>query len=192
MQLPGAQILLVLLCLLVMALPATADEIEVSGRASLDVRFYTQSPLFSGQGTGPELSVALSPEFSTSKGPNKFVFAPFYRKDSMDSSRTHFDLRKAYWSTGNDKWSLLVGFNQVSWDVAISHHLINIINQADTVEDVVTEHDRLGQQMINLTRYNDWGQLDFLYTAWLPWKNISKGKRAVASLSARRHTSPDF
>lgn len=137
-----------------------AEPLEVSGYASVDTRFFLRSPRYTSQKNGPEVSLVTNPEISYQTGEHEFVFAPFYRKDSRDRERTHFDLRKAYWKYDNDSWSILAGIGQVSWDITTSNHLINIINQVDVVEDIVTGDYRLGQPMVNLTKYNSWGQLD--------------------------------
>ncbi len=149
------------LCTLLVSSPAPAQEFSYSGYASVDSRFFTQTPRWPGQENGPEISAVTNPELVYKKEQSQYVLAPFYRQDSRDDKRTHFDLRKAYWQYTDDDWSVLAGIGQVSWDVAASHHLINIINQVDTVEDIVTEDYRLGQPMLNLTKYNSWGQLEF-------------------------------
>lgn len=84
---------------------------------------------------------------------------PFLRVDSMDSERTHFDLREFYWNWIGDNWDLKVGLKRVFWGVAESAHVIDIINQTDFVENPDGE-DKLGQPMIALSRVYDWGILD--------------------------------
>jgi hypothetical protein len=47
----------------------------------------------------------------------------------------------------------------VFWGVTEFHHLIDIINQTDLVENIDTE-DRLGQPMLQFSLVRDWGILD--------------------------------
>jgi hypothetical protein len=46
----------------------------------------------------------------------------------------------------------------VFWGVTESRHLVDIINQTDTLEDI-DEEDKLGQPMIKLSTIQDWGAL---------------------------------
>ncbi len=53
-----------------------------------------------------------------------------------------------------------VGVRRVFWGVTEFQHLVDIINQSDSVEDIDNE-DKLGQPMINLSLVKDWGIVDF-------------------------------
>lgn len=85
----------------------------------------------------------------------------FLRADNKDSERQHADIRELLWLhlDGDNEWR--VGVNTMFWGVTESQHLVDVINQVDGVEGIDGE-DKLGQPMIHLKRYHDWGVLDFL------------------------------
>jgi len=89
-----------------------------------------------------------------------FAFVPFGRWDEQDSERTHFDIRELTWVHVNDSWELRSGIRKVFWGVTESQHLVDIINQTDNLENPDGE-EKLGQPMINLSFWRDWGVLDF-------------------------------
>ena len=85
----------------------------------------------------------------------------FLRADDKDPGREHADIREALWLRidGDNEWR--VGVNTMFWGVTESQHLVDVINQVDAVEGIDLEQ-KLGQPMIHLKRYRDWGVLDFL------------------------------
>lgn len=135
--------------------------VDLSGFVGVEGRYFAQSPAHTGQESEPELSVILNPEFRyrTEDRAHQFSFIPFYRHDSRDDARSHFDVREAYWLWIGDEIEVLVGANKVFWGVAESRHLVNIINQTDAVEDLDGE-DYLGQPMVNIGAQLDWGRVD--------------------------------
>jgi hypothetical protein len=94
---------------------------------------------------------------------NSFSFKPFYRWDDRDDYRTHFDIREMVWHSSRggpeQPWDLRVGVDKVFWGVAESHHLVDIVNQTDVVEDPKMEQ-KMGQPMVRATVSRDWGTLD--------------------------------
>jgi hypothetical protein len=58
-----------------------------------------------------------------------------------------------------DDWELKAGIGKVFWGVTESQHLVDVINQTDLIENVDTE-DKLGQPMINLSFFKEWGTLE--------------------------------
>ncbi|PCI00376.1 MAG: hypothetical protein COB76_03740, partial [Alphaproteobacteria bacterium] len=137
-----------------------AGDFDVSGFVGMETRIFSQSPKHDGQKNGPELSMIFNPEFRYSAGDHRFSFIPFYRHDSRDDERSHFDVREAYWLYLADDWEILTGVNKVFWGVTESRHLVNIINQNDGVEDLDGE-DYLGQPMVNIATQTDFGRLSF-------------------------------
>ena len=140
---------------------ASASEIDLSGFVGVETRIFTQNPRHDGQKTGTNASVIFNPEFryKTEDRKHQFAFIPFYREDSQDHERSHFDVREAYWLWLGDDVEVLTGINKVFWGVAESRHLVNIINQIDAVEDLDGE-DYLGQPMINIASQRDWGRIE--------------------------------
>jgi len=153
--------LLAAACLSREAAAAQLGDVSVSGFVGVDTRFFPWDPMLPGQAGNADISLIISPEFRyiTDDRKHQFSFIPFARIDSRDGQRTHVDIREAYWLYKGGDWELLTGFNKVFWGVTESNHLVNIINQVDGVEDIDGE-DYLGQPMVNLTTFNDWGQVD--------------------------------
>nr|VFK21928.1 MAG: hypothetical protein BECKLFY1418C_GA0070996_110711 [Candidatus Kentron sp. LFY] len=161
-----------------MAAGAQAVEVRLSGHMEAQVRWFQSSPDISPafgseneQSKGAVVSVALEPEWKylTKDRKHDFKFTPFIRYDAEDRDRTHVDIRELYWMYKGDQWEILAGVDKVRWGVTESHHLVDIINQTDLVEDLDGE-DKLGQPMIRLTldlarvlqpkkAKKDWGKL---------------------------------
>ncbi len=139
---------------------ARAGELDWSGSIELELRSFLSDPAFPDQLRGGQGSVVLAPElgFKTEDRRHQFRLVPYLRLDGRDDERSHFDLRQAYWRYVGDGWEILAGLERVFWGVAESRHLVDIINQTDSVEDV-DEEDKLGQPMIALSTSRSWGTL---------------------------------
>lgn len=85
---------------------------------------------------------------------------PFGRFDDRDDERSHLDVRELTWVHVADSWELRTGVRKVFWGVTESQHLVDVINQTDNLENPDGE-EKLGQPMINLSLWRDWGVLDF-------------------------------
>ncbi|NVD06447.1 hypothetical protein FCU94_05930 [Vibrio sp. JPW-9-11-11] len=140
------------------ALPSYA--VEISGQGVLEHRqFFSQG--LQGQEKG-QTSVVIEPELYWSlTDSSDFTLVPFYRLDSMDEQRTHFDLREALYLKYWDQVELRAGVGKVFWGVTESQHLVDVVNQTDAIESVDGE-DKLGQPMLHLTSLTDYGTLDTL------------------------------
>ena len=138
----------------------TASAVELSGYVGAEYRYFQHDALFSSAGQHHS-SIALAPEFYTEwdDGEQSLLFSPFLRLDGEDAERTHADIRELQWLLVRDDWELRVGVGKVFWGVAESQHLVDVINQTDLVENTDTE-DKLGQPMINLSLFQDWGTVD--------------------------------
>ena len=140
---------------------AGADaQLEVSGEASLQARWYPQSPAFPGQRSSTGGLVVEPTLYGEIAQTTSFTLTPLYRYDSADSRRTHGDVREAYllvhgdW--GDNSWELRLGLDRVFWGVAELHNLVDIVNQLDLVEHP-RNRPKLGQPMAHLTISGDWG-----------------------------------
>jgi hypothetical protein len=140
---------------------AQANEFEVRGNIEIQGRFFYEEPLFLEQHDS-QLSMAAAPEFFWSWNDNKdsLEFVPSARVDQHDEERTHMDIRELSWLHVGDDWETRVGIRRVFWGVTEFQHLVDIINQSDSVEDVDNE-DKLGQPMLNLSMVKAWGIIDF-------------------------------
>ena len=137
-----------------------AAKFDFSGQVAAELRTFFQDAQFPEQHDGVQPSVIFIPEIrvETDNEAHKFVFTPYLRLDARDDERTHFDLREAYWRYTPEGWEIVVGVNRVFWGVTESRHLVDIINQTDSVEDV-DEEDKLGQQMVSVSMQKSWGNI---------------------------------
>ena len=93
------------------------------------------------------------------------VGEPAARLDGDDPRRTHADIRELNYLHVGDGWEVRLGLAKVFWGVTESGHLVDIINQDDSIEDVDGE-DKLGQPMVNLATHQDWGSLNLFVMPW--------------------------
>ncbi len=149
---------LIWVCLSIL-LSQTASAIDISGYSAAEIRLFTNSPIYPGQESDPQISWLLEPEirYRSEDRSHQLKFTPFMRWDNNDTERSHVDIREAFWRMTRQNWILLIGINKVFWGVAESQHLVDIINQVDAVEDIDSE-DKLGQPMILLSTQRDWGE----------------------------------
>ena len=139
---------LVLLALMVAPSERAAAQRSVTGEVAVEVRGFVQNAAFAKQ-DDYAASLRLQPEFyrDWARGSHRIVLEPFVRLDAADASRSHVDLRHAYWEWIGSRFELRSGFSRVFWGVTESQHLVDIINQTDTVENPDGE-EKLGQPMI--------------------------------------------
>jgi len=145
--------------LLVLMGERTASGHELSGYVEGEVRLYPENPNFLGQ-RDQSASLAFQPEYYHEfESGSSLTFVPFFRLDSADSKRTHFDVRELTYLWLHDDFELRLGVRKVFWGVTEVLHLVDIINQTDLVENFDGE-EKLGQPMANLSIARDWGTLD--------------------------------
>jgi len=154
----NAKILLLSVGLLLVQ--SSAQAAEWSGYSALEYRYFPHQTFNEGVGEH-DISAVFAPEFyhEWDDGRQSIIVAPFLRVDSEDAERTHADIREARWLIAEDEWEVRLGVGKVYWGVTESQHLVDVINQTDLVENTDTE-DKLGQPMINLSFFKDWGTFD--------------------------------
>lgn len=117
----------------------------------------------------PSMAVKLNYFTKWNGDTRSFSFIPFFRYDNMDDYRTHFDIREMVWTakygSQTQPWELKLGIDKVFWGAAESHHLDDVINQTDLVEDINGE-SKLGQPMARVTISRKWGVLDMFVLPW--------------------------
>ena len=142
-------------------MPAVAGA-GFSGNLAVEAIGFTEDAQFAGQ-MDDNLSASFKPKWNGewNQGDDLWSAELFIRADDKDSGREHADIRELLWLhlDGDNEWR--VGINTMFWGVTESQHLVDVINQLDQVEGIDGE-DKLGQPMIHLKRYQDWGVLDFL------------------------------
>lgn len=144
-------------------LPVSANqavEYEFIGSLGGQGRYFTEQAN-DPQQTDSQLSVFAEPELylQWNDGDDSFTLKPFLRVDSADDERTHFDIREAVWLHVQNDWELRVGISKVFWGVTETLHLVDIVNQTDSVESFDGE-EKLGQPMVQFSLFKDWGYLD--------------------------------
>jgi hypothetical protein len=138
-----------------------AGSLEVGGFVAGEVRSFLHHPEHEGQsGAALDLSLVLQPELRKELEDEqmRLTFIPFARIDSVDSQRTHLDVRELSVLRMGGWWDVRVGVDRIFWGVTESRHLVDIVNQTDLVESVDGE-DKLGQPMVNVDLFQDWGTL---------------------------------
>lgn len=133
---------------------STVNALDFSGRAGLESRFFIDDNQLQN-------SVLVEPEFYWASKSNNdtFTLKVFSRYDDLDDERSHIDIREAAWMHVGDTWEVKTGLSKVYWGVTESNHLVDIINQTDSVESADGEQ-KLGQPMVQLTSIRDWGVVD--------------------------------
>lgn len=146
--------------LLFLLIPVPASTAEWSGNIAIEWRGFAHAPLDDRQ-HGNNFSISMQPEFyhEWDNGNQSFTFEAFSRLDEHDNERSHSDVRELNWLYVSDNWEVRTGISKVFWGVTESVHLVDIINQTDTVENVDGE-DKLGQAMVKLSLDRDWGTID--------------------------------
>ena len=141
---------------------AVVETGEWSGYVGLEARYFVDDPLYVGQQYNNQ-SVVFAPEYYRQWQDSRFslTFRPFLRQDSSDDQRSHVDVRELLWLMVGDNWELRAGLGHLFWGVTESQHLVDIVNQSDSVEDMDGEQ-KLGQPLIDLSLIRDWGTLDLL------------------------------
>ena len=135
---------------------------EFSGNVAVEGQYFSEEAQFEDQ-FDENLTLSFEPQWDGewNDGDDRWSVELFMRADNKDAGRRHADVREALWLRidGDNEWR--VGINTMFWGVTESKHLVDVINQTDAVENIDGE-DKLGQPMIHLKRYQDWGVLDFL------------------------------
>jgi len=145
-----------------LSMATTAAGAEFSGNLAVEGQVFNTPPQFSEQFDN-NVTLSFEPRWNGewNGGDDLWSVQLFMRADHKDEGREHADLREALWLhiDGDNEWR--VGVNTMFWGVTESRHLVDVVNQTDAVENIDGE-DKLGQPMIHLKRYEDWGVLDFL------------------------------
>ncbi|WP_347989420.1 hypothetical protein [Methylomonas sp. AM2-LC] len=151
---------------IVLCLPVSNSQAaEWSGFAGLDTRFFTEPAAAATQNSSfADPSLMLQPEFRQewSAGRDRFTAIPFARYDSLDTNRSHWDVREFNWLHKEDRFTVKAGVGKVFWGVTESRHLVDIVNQTDFVENLDSE-EKLGQPMLNLDVPSDYGNFSLFY-----------------------------
>ena len=138
----------------------TSSAVEIRGNVGVEARYFPSTALDPEQ-TDQQVALTAETEFYWDVGDNgnSFTFKPFVRLDSQDKERHQFDVREFNYLHVGEDWELRAGISKVYWGVTETLHLVDIINQTDTLQSFDGE-DKFGQPMINLSLIKDWGTID--------------------------------
>ena len=167
---------------------------ELSGLFAFDSRQFFFAEKFPGQREQPDVaSVVAQPEWylEWNGGADSVVLVPFYRWNSGDTRRTHFDLREANYLHAANHWEVRVGIGKVFWGVAESQHFVDIINQDDAVEDVDGE-DKLGQPMIHPSLIREYGTFELFILPGFRLRTFSGQRGRLCPPFVVREDDPKF
>lgn len=145
--------------LLAGAASVAAGDTEIRQQLGLEWRHFPHSHL------PPQADNDISLEWEGyyrrrwNDGHDIFVAVPWARLNSEDSQRSRLDFQSLSWVHWRGDWEVRSGIRTVTWQVAESLHLVDVINQIDAASDVDRE-DKLGQPMVNLVWTRPWGSLE--------------------------------
>ena len=144
----------------------STQAIQLQHVLAVEGRGFLDSPLFPEQHHSL-LSLSLQSEFyqEWNRGEKSITFTPFYRYETADKNRRHFDIRELKWLQSGDGWEFRIGIDKTFWGVTESVHLVDIINQTDLVENIDGEQ-KLGQPLVKFSLEKEWGTLDLFVMPW--------------------------
>ncbi len=155
-------------------LVSTPVAAEFSGNIAVESLSFRESGQFEDQ-IDDNLSMSFEPRWvgAWNNGDDLWSVELFMRAEETDTGREHGDIRELLWLhiDGDNEWR--VGINTMFWGVTESQHLVDVVNQIDLVEGIDGE-EKLGQPMIHLKHYEDWGVLDFLLLPGFRERNFMK------------------
>lgn len=141
-------------------LPFLSWSVDISGEIGIEGRYFIQNNLYQGQAE-QQFSLHGEIELYTPIGNenNSLTFTPYFRFDSEDSARHQLDIRELMYLHVGNNWEFKAGIGKVFWGVTETLHLVDIINQTDTLASFDGE-EKLGQAMIQYTQITDFGVFD--------------------------------
>lgn len=134
----------------------------VSSVQAADWELSVQQRLFSQAGAEPQQGRSQTSasglwQWQQQADNQQWGVSTFARVDAVDEQRSHVDVREAYWLYYSEHSEWQLGIAKVFWGVTESAHLVDVINQTDTLEGLDGE-DKLGQPMLQYTRMLENGQ----------------------------------
>lgn len=124
-----------------------------------EYRYMPQELVYGGDDNAASAITRVEYSHEWNDGADLFEAKGFYRWSEADDEGTHGDVQDFAWLHVADEWELRTGVRTVFWGQTEFQHLVDIINQKDSVERTDGEA-KLGQPMVNLSLVRDWGILD--------------------------------
>jgi hypothetical protein len=119
---------------------------EYRGFTAADGRAFPFRPIQRDQSWGNAVSLVAEPEVSLASGDGSHVATvrPFLRLDPIDRQRSHWDVRRADYVLSAGSFELGLGAGIFRWGVLESYSAVDVINQADYLEDL-DRSEKVGQ-----------------------------------------------
>ena len=151
-------------------------EAKFSGYLEFEERYYPQEALFESQDDSfSSIASELDIYWQSANRYHLIQFKPFARiTTANDGNRNHADIRELYYSYSSHGFQIDIGLNKVYWGVTEAAHLVDIINQTDSVESFGGE-DKLGQPMIAIGIEKNWGNLDLYILPYFRERQFAEG-----------------
>ena len=155
----------ILTIMILFSLPHSISALELAGNIVLEGRYFIEDAKYPLQ-EEHNASLVLEPEFYQELHDRaSFLFKPFVRLDSNGDERSHWDIREARFLYPAENWEIELGITKVFWGATEFVHLVDIINQTDSVEEFSGE-EKLGQPMFHLTIPHDQGTVEAFFLPW--------------------------
>lgn len=145
-------------------LSSLASANELSAELDISYRWFPKAPLDPRQSSDDGFVKWRAEYFHDwNDGDSRFVATPVmrWRQDNDGLVRTDGDLEEFYVRHTAANNDFYLGVRKLFWGVTESVHLVDIVNQIDTIEDIDGE-DKLGQPMLQWSSQHGWGTLDVL------------------------------
>lgn len=174
---------------------ATSLGFESHGYLGFDAKYFSNEALWPEQERHALSASAYWEAFHDfDEGEQRVAVTAFARADFSDDERSHLDLREAYWWKQHQSFETYLGLRKVFWGVTESVHLVDVVNQTDTLENIDGE-DKLGQPMLQFVKAGDLGTLQAFWMPWFREREFvgpkSRLRAALPILSDARYESDD-
>jgi len=140
---------------------ALAVDFDFSGYVEPELQIFPSRGNVPGQKRwNSSVAAELTFEADWDGGDQYIVFTPFGRLDAQDGNRSHADIRELKYAHVVGDWEFRIGFDKVFWGVTEVAHLVDIINQTDSIESIDGD-EKLGQPMLAVSTAQPFGNVDF-------------------------------
>ena len=152
------------LCLLLLSTAATADkgDLIVRGSVTTTMTQFPDTPGFAAQRQGAYAGFITGnfwADYRDSGDRDQFRLDVSERA-SLDGDGRAPILHELRYRHMGDQVSFLVGYSTVFWGVIESRHLVDIVNQQESIIDPINPQ-KLGQLMVNVESRSDYGLFNF-------------------------------
>ncbi|MEW5251576.1 hypothetical protein [Microbulbifer discodermiae] len=139
-------------------LASNVNAVEMQGNLNMEQRHYISEG--EQQEKQYEATLSFEPELYYSRDNIEINIKPYARANSIDENKSDFYFKEFNFIYTLNAHEFKVGIDQVFWGVAESQHIIDVINQTDTLASVDFEQ-KIGQPMLQYTYYTNESSLQF-------------------------------